>query len=366
MPVDVSQHKEVLQRMKCIGCDAHKRYSVFVVLDESGRFEREVRINHDDREEYRRYLRSLPAGSRIALETVGNWYWMVDEMEGAGHIPQLTHAGKAKLMMGNLHKSDKLDGRGLCVLMRNGTLPTVWIPPAAVRDERELLRTRMFLVGVQTRFKNRMQAMLDQYGLPAVSYSDIYGEAARPTLLRLWRQLPRQTAHCWEQQFHVLGALRAQIRSLEMQIEARIAVTPEIQLVMTEPGIGRILSSVVVYEVGSLERFPGPACLASYSGTVPRLHASGGKTRFGPTPREVNHYLKWAFVEAANVIVRHRKAAGAVYQHAISLYERVRQRRGHGIAAVAVARHLAEATYWILKKRVPYKTPAGVQTPVSA
>ena len=72
-----------------IGCDAHKKYSVFVAVNERGEASQEVRVGHD-REQYRQYLERLPAGSHIALEASGHYYWMVDEMEAAGHYPRLT------------------------------------------------------------------------------------------------------------------------------------------------------------------------------------------------------------------------------------------------------------------------------------
>src|SRR5207245_1927359 len=65
----------------------------------------------------------------VAVETIGNWYWIVDEIEAAGCVPKLVHARKAKLMMGEINKTDKLDARGLNRLQQAGTLPTVWIPP---------------------------------------------------------------------------------------------------------------------------------------------------------------------------------------------------------------------------------------------
>jgi transposase len=54
--------------------------------------------------------------------------------------------------MGSTHKTDKLDARGLAILQRNGTLPEV-IPPSELRDKRELLRLRIFLVRLRTRVK---------------------------------------------------------------------------------------------------------------------------------------------------------------------------------------------------------------------
>ena len=87
-----------------IGYDAHKRYSVFAAMNEKGQTRSTTRINHG-RILFRHFLHTLPPESPIAVETVGSWYWMIDEMEKAGHNPILVHAGKAKLMMGQIDKS---------------------------------------------------------------------------------------------------------------------------------------------------------------------------------------------------------------------------------------------------------------------
>jgi len=99
------------------GCDVTS-------VDEKGNFGPYVRVENQ-RSLFRGYLGEIPPRSQIAVETVGNWYWMVDEMEQAGHIPLLTNAGKAKAMMGQINKTDKLDAKGLDLLLRNGTLPAI-------------------------------------------------------------------------------------------------------------------------------------------------------------------------------------------------------------------------------------------------
>ena len=124
---------------------------------------------------------------------------------------------------------------------------------------------------------------------------------------------------------------------------------------MSLPGVGFILAVVIYSETGDVQRFVSASHFASYSGTAPRVHASGGKVRLGPLRSDVNRYLKWAFVEAANVIaLNHRRWA---CRHVNQLYERIRSRRGHQKAIGAVARHLAEATYWVLNKSEPYSEP---------
>ena len=78
-----------------IGCDAHKEFSVFVTMNERGEYGAAQRVGHN-RQQMREYLSSLAAGSRIALEASGCYYWLVEEMEQAGHQPQLADPGSPR------------------------------------------------------------------------------------------------------------------------------------------------------------------------------------------------------------------------------------------------------------------------------
>ncbi len=142
-----------------IGCDAHKKFSVFVSVDEHGKASRPVRVDHD-RDLYCKYLGTLPPGSEIALEATSHWYWIVDAIEQAGHHPHLANPFEAKRRMAKSNKTDALDAKGLAVLLRCGTLPESWIPPADLRDERELLRTRMALRDLRTSLKHTASTLL--------------------------------------------------------------------------------------------------------------------------------------------------------------------------------------------------------------
>jgi len=339
-----------------IGCDVHKKYSVFVAMDDRGKVGQPKRVEHD-RDSFRLFLASLPAGSPIAVETTGNWYWVVDEMEHAGHLPALAHAAKSKLMMGQINKTDKLDANGLAMLLRNGTLPSVWIPRRELRDQRELPRMRLVLVQMRTALKNRIHATFAKYAIQFEGESDLFGTRGRQAMSKRLPELPPETRHSVEQELELLDQLAEQIGLAEQRIHEVIAVTPAMKLLMSLPGVGPLLAITIALEVGDIGRFPDNEHLASYSGMVPRVNSSGGKTRCGKTRADVNHYLKRAFVEAANVVVLNQSRWPS--HHAVKLYQRVRDNKGHGKAVVALGRHLAESTYWVLKKQELYKEPVS-------
>ncbi len=90
-----------------IGCDAHKKFSVFVAVNEKGQAGEALRVAHD-RELYREFLARLPAHSTIAVEASGSYSWLVDEMERSGHQPRLCNPHEAKRRMGLTNKTDTL------------------------------------------------------------------------------------------------------------------------------------------------------------------------------------------------------------------------------------------------------------------
>jgi transposase len=343
-----------------IGCDAHKHYSQFAVMDDGGNLLAQRRVDHQPGA-IRTFLEDMPEGTPVALETVGNWYWIADEIEAAGCLPLLTHAAKAKVMMGNVNKTDKLDAKGLAKLLHLDSLPTVWLPPGEVRDERELHRTRMALSKLRTALKNRIHATLAKYGITSTEHSDIFVGTGRAWLETTLSHLPPQTERCVAQELEALDGLQNQIALLEQYIRERTALTPSIQLLKSLPGVGNILAIVIEREIGSIDRFDTSGRLTSYAGLVPTVHASGGKTHFGHMRKPSNQYLKWAFIEAANVVVRHRHHPAWKVTYVCQIYDQVSQRKGHAVAVGAVARHLAEGAFWILKRQQPYRPPASRQ-----
>lgn len=340
--------------MEYIAFDAHKHYTVASVERPTGEIVREQRLAHQ-RGAIREFLARCTPGSPVAVETVGNWYWLVDEIEEAGMVPRLVHARKAKLMSGMINKTDKLDVRGLNRLQRTGTLPTVWIPPAEVRDQRDLPRTRMVVVRTRTRLKNRIHATLAKYALTVPDVSDLFGKQGRVLLTGKLTQLPPHTRFATDHLLEQLESLDEQIAEFENRMRDVFKQTPTLTWLMSLPGVGFILGIVILLEVGDVHRFPDAEHLAAYAGTTPRVSATGNKIRFGRLRPDVNHYLKWAYMEAAEAICRHREHWP--HRHVSQLYARVCHRKNHAKAIAAVARHLAEATYWILTKEEPYQEP---------
>lgn len=340
--------------MEYIALDVHKKYTWARVENAQGERLYESRLQHAHGT-IKNFVKRWTPQSAVAVETVGNWYWIVDEIEAGGGRAQLVNARLAKLMMGSVNKSDKLDAQGMNRLQRAGTLPTVWIPPSAVRDARELPRTRMVLSKQRTQLKNRVHATLGKYGLVVDAVSDAFGKRGREMVTQLLAKLPPHTEQALRRVLDQLDHVSENLSWIERDMMEVFAPCPETDLLKTLPGVADILAVVMWTETGTIERFRCAEAFASYCGLVAREHSSGGKIRFGAVRRDVNVYLKWAFVEAANSAVLNQERCG--YGHIGRLYQRIKARRGHGKAKVAVARHLSEASFWMLKKGEPYREP---------
>lgn len=244
-------------------------------------------------------------------------------LEEAGLDPRLAPALEVKKRMPGRNKTDGLDAKGLALLLRNEALPEVWIPPASLLDLRDLLRTRLSVRQQGSLLKCRIQAALRRYGVRDDSdRADLFAAKSRAKLAGSIARLPQETRIASLHEWELLDFLEAQIAALEERIRERIASVGWVRLLKTLPGIGTILGCTLYLEIGEVGRFATPQKLASYAGLVPTVHASGGKMWQGPIPRSANHFLKWAFIEAANVIVSHQKQWPQ--RHVVRLYQRLR------------------------------------------
>jgi transposase len=247
-----------------------------------------------------------------------NWYWITVEIEQAGWQSEVDDGA---------HQQDRQAGhpRDEPPAAQQHAADGVDSAPGPLRELRELTRTRVVLVAQRTRWKNRITATLAKWGLPASEYSDPYEKSAREELGKRLEQLPEQTRWATRQMLAQLDSLSEQIRQFEKRVEELVEVTPEMQRLDTLPGVGVILAATIALEIGEIGRFLSAERLASYSGTTPRVHASGDRTRFGRTRPDVNRYLKWAFAEAANsVAVNYRRCPE---RHVSQLYARLRTER---------------------------------------
>ncbi len=343
--------------MSYISFDSQKKYTLAIVEDSKGNLLEEKRINHS-KGCIRRFLENKPGCDYVAVESIGYWYWIVKEIEEAGKMPLLVNPRKAKLMLGMVNKTDKLDARGICLLQRAGTLPCVWMPPLEIRDIREISRTRMVLCRERTRIKNRILSIIEKYCLGG-EFGDIkdkFGKKGKEIMKNCLRELPPNTSEVMEILMKHLEEIEDHIKFLEENIKENFKENEDLKLLMSVPGIGPILGVVILLETGDINRFLRSENYISYSGLSPVVKSSGGKVRYGRMRNDCNRYLKWAYSEAANSIAVNCDRKKELYLS--QMYKKIKNRKNHSVAIGAVARNIAESVYFILKRKQYYKDRA--------
>ena len=176
-------------KVVCAGMDVHHKFSNVTLRDAEGNVVLREKIKHQDREGLRWWLSQWPKGLEVALEASFGWAWLSDEMLKVGLRPRLSNCFKVEKMREarGWPKTNKKDG-GLISLLPLETTNwwEVWLAPLEVRDQREWMRYRSELVGVQTQTKNRIHAIFHRRGIFHES-SDLFGGQGRLFLVQLYR-----------------------------------------------------------------------------------------------------------------------------------------------------------------------------------
>jgi transposase len=180
--------------------------------------------------------------------------------------------------------------------------------------------------------------------------SDLFGRRGRQLLERLG--LPEPWAGTLTASLRLIDELDKEIDQIERQLLG--AEHPDLELLLTVPGIGTVLGYTIAAEIGDIHRFATPTKLAGYTGLCPRVYQSGDSDRRGPLSKRGPRYLRWALIEATTHACRHPLYAER-YQ---ATKKRLGRQRGPRVAQVDLARRLSHAIWHMLTHRQPF-APAG-------
>jgi transposase len=190
----------------------------------------------------------------------------------------------------------------LAVLSHRDLVPAIWLPDPRVREERELARFRMHLVKHKSALKNRVHSTMINFGRPC-PVTDLFGAEGRRLLAKL--NVPEPWRGNVTASVELIDDLERQIAEINRRLREGHADHPYIPLLMSVPGVGRVLAFTIAAEIGEIERFSSPEKLTGYTGLCPRVNQSGDKDRRGPLTKHGPTYLRWALLEATMHALRH-------------------------------------------------------------
>lgn len=322
------------------------------------------------------------AVTHVAMESTGVYWKPVFYALESAFTCLLVNAAHIKQVPGR--KTDAQDCAWIAQLLEHGLLRGSFVPPAPIRELRDLTRYRKALIQDRTRVVNRLHKALEDAGIKLASVaSDVLGISGRamlealvegttdPTVLaelargRLRGKLPalRQalTGRFRDHHAFLVGQLLAHLDYLDEaigilsgQIETVIAPFAEpLTRLDSIPGINRRTAEVIIAEIGvDMTAFPRAGHLASWAALCPGNNESAGKHKSGRT-RKGNRWLRTALIEAAAGASRAKNSALQ------ARFRRVLRQRGPKKAVVAVAHALLRAAYHVLADGVVYQELGG-------
>jgi transposase len=311
--------------------------------------------------------------TRVVMEATSD-YWKPPFylLEAQGFEVWLVNAREVKHLPGR-PKTDKLDAIWLCKVAERQMIRPSFVPPAPIRQLRDLTRYRLDLVTACTAEKQRVEKLLEDAQIKlSVVASDIFGVSGRQmmaaliagesdpkALARLARGRLRAKLSLLEEAFgghfgdhhaYLLTKMLARIDALEVDItelESRIEgmVAPFAQAVerLDEiAGVGVTAAHVIISEIGvDMTRFPTPAHLCSWARFAPGVTESAGKKKGKNSTGHGNRYLARVLGEAAVAVGKTDTFLG-------ERYRRLARRRGKKKALVAVGRSLLVIIWHLL------------------
>jgi transposase len=224
----------------------------------------------------------------------------------------------------------------LLQLLREDRFPRVWVPSPENRDLRQLLWHRHRLVQMRTRVKNQLHAIALNEGVQR--RSRLWSKSGRAQLESF--ALARWTARRRHDLLKLFDQLTPQIAELSQAVEQEAERRPEVQRLMTHPGVGPITALAFVLVLGTPHRFRCGKQVGSYLGLIPCEDSSAGKQRLGHLSKQGNTLLRYLLVEAAQAAVRCDPQWRRRFVH-------LAMRRQRNVAIAAMARKLAVSLYWL-------------------
>jgi transposase len=328
--------------MKIIGCDLHTRYQQIAMLEEETGELVERRLEHESGEA-RAFYASLKGTVRVGIEATGHTRWFERMLGEMGHELWIGDAAQIRARMVRKQKTDARDAAHLLELLLSGRFPRLWRPSLEERDLRQLVWHRQKLVWMRNAVGNQLHALAMGEGV--CRKKKLFTKKGRVELEGL--QLDPWASRRRQELLTMLDQLDASLKEFDQAVSEQAKQNPAAGLLMTHPGVGPVTSLAFVLTLGPVKRFERSKQVVSYLGLNPREHSSGGRQRLGAISKQGNPMMRSLLVEAGHTAARLDAELRQDYQ-------RLKQRRGSGVAKVAIARKLAVRMYWMLRRSASY------------
>lgn len=334
------------QRIYYLGVDYHKKYSQITAMDQNGNIALQAKLANEV-EAFNSFLKHFPNSElKAVIEACRNWGYIYDLLENIGIKTIVAHPNKTRAIAEAKIKTDSIDATTLAHLLRADLIPRVYIPQKIVRNQKNLLRHRLWLVRQGTRTKNRIHNILDRNHIKITEVSGVFTPTGRRIMDKL--DIPTIDSKLLKDHLLFLDNIESHIRRTGIWIDQELDNNPKISILDSIPGFGKIFSALAALEIDDINRFLTPGKFASYCCLVPSTFASGGNIAHGRLIPGGNKWLKYIFVDAAWASL---KSSPYCRQY----FNKIKERKGGFTAIIALARKLSHIAFLCLKENRNYE-----------
>jgi transposase len=366
------------QKNKVCGADIHKKFLIATILSRDGtKITKRFGMILDDLLKFKNWVIENQC-EQVAVESTGT-YWIPIHSVLEGSVDLIVaNAYKIKHTPGR--KTDTIDSEWIAELCLNGMIEPSRIFPKADRELRRLTRAREGYVNDMTREKNRIHYALESCGIKLSSVlADIFGKSGQYLLNSILdgvsieeiiegipvKRIRKKADQIKESirgsldatqiilirgGLEQIGSIQKRIDELDKEIKSRVASRKEdLRIAMSIPGIGFTAAVIILAEIGDFNEFDKPEQLAAWAGLVPSVYQSADKLVTGSITKHGSRHIRRILVEVAQVIARTNKSALKRF------FLRIQTKKGHNVAAVALARKVLCILHHLLINRETYQ-----------
>ena len=276
----------------------------------------------------------------VGIEACPSAHYWSRELQALGHTVKLMPPTYVKAYL-KRSKNDANDAAAICEAV---TRPSMRFVPIKTQEQQTglmLHRTRQLLVRQRTMLSNAIRGHMAELGIISAK-----GRNGTAELLRIIRdvaddRIPPVARFCLDLLARQYLALNAEVSAVDKRIHAWHRSCQESRRLEAIPGIGPIVATALVAEIGDWGAFRSGRNLAAWIGLVPKQHSTGGKERLGSITKQGNRYLRWLLVTGAMAVIRYARKHGTKRLWLTRLMER-RPPKG---AAVALANKIARMAW---------------------
>ncbi len=334
--------------MKYVGIDLHKKTIVICVVNKDRKVLERKKFLCVDVPNITAWFAKL-GKFQFVVEATATYEWLVQLLEPLAADWMLAHPGKMRVIAESTKKTDKLDAQTLAEFLALGMIPRAYRPDARQREHRKLVRHRAKCQQRVSRLKCQIRYVAASYN---ADHRQLFQAAhleelrARQELTEADRFILAEHVRAYEQALQALKSAKEELK----RFGAKGSATEQARraILRSAPGVGEVVSEVVLAELGDGERFGSLKDATAYAGLAPGKRESDGKGKDLGITKKGSALLRWAMVEAAWVAVMQSARWRGVY-------EALKRRRQSKRAIIAVARRLLAVLVSMLKSGTKYR-----------